>query len=275
MKKSTLLATCAFGALALSTGGAFAATAAAASAAAQPSTTIGEVVVTAERREASLQTVPEAVTAFTAKQRNLMGISTVQDITNFTPGLTYSSQTDRPAIRGVARDNNIYTTDSAVAIYYDDFYSNSTFLVGRDDMLIDQVEVLLGPQGTLYGRNAVGGLINTISKKPDTNELSGEVRAVVGNYGYTKFEGTVTGPITDKLSFRLSAYDINQTQGWLQNVVPGMPSEGGVTHDPYEDFQLQYKDDANNIWFDFNNINFKNDRGGPGQPARHADRRFI
>ncbi len=264
MRKSALLVTCAFGALSLSAGGASAAAAAASAAAAQPSTTIGEVVVTAERREANLQNVPEAVTAFTSKQRNLIGISTVQDITNFTPGLTYSSQTDRPTMRGISRNNNIYLSDSAVAIYYDDFYSNSTFLVGRDDMLIDQVEVLLGPQGTLYGRNAVGGLINTISKKPNTNELSGEVRAVVGNYGYTKFEGTVTGPINDKLSFRLSAYDINQTSGYMQNLSPGMPSEGGVTHDPYEDFQLQYKDDKTTLWFDFNNINFKNDRGGPG-----------
>ena len=67
-------------------------------------------------------------------------------------------------MRGLARNNNIYLSNSAVAIYYDDFYSTSTFLVGRDDMLIDQMEILLGPQGTLYGRNAIGGLINTISK---------------------------------------------------------------------------------------------------------------
>jgi iron complex outermembrane recepter protein len=266
MRKSALLVTCAFGALSFSAGGAFAATAAATTtaAAAQPSTALGEVVVTAERREANLQNVPEAVTAFTSKQRNLIGINTVQDITNFTPGLTYSSQLDRPAMRGISKNSNDYLADSGVAIYYDDFYSNSTFLVGRDDMLIDQVEVLVGPQGTLYGRNSIGGLINTQSKKPDTNELSGEVRAVVGNYGYTKFEGTVTGPITDHLSFRLSAYDINQDDGYFTNIVPGMRSEGGVAHDPYEDFQLQYKDDQNELWLDINNLNFKNDAGGPG-----------
>jgi len=115
-------------------------------AAAAATNTIEELVVTAERREQNLQDVPVAVTAFSAHERNIEGISTVQDITNFTPGLTYSSQLDRPVIRGLARNNNIYLSDSAVAVYYDDFYSNSTFLVGRDDMLIDQVEVLLGPQ---------------------------------------------------------------------------------------------------------------------------------
>jgi iron complex outermembrane receptor protein len=234
-----------------------------AAAAGDAGTTIGEIVVTAERREANLQEVPEAVTAFTAQDRNIKGISTVQDITNFTPGLTYSSQLDRPAMRGLARSTNQYTADSSVAVYYDDFFSNSTFLVGRDDMLIDQVEVLVGPQGTLYGRNAIGGLINTISKRPQ-DEYGGEVRAIAGNYGYTKFEATVTGPIAPHLDFRISMYDENQTQGWLQNVVPGQPSEGGIRHDPYGDVQLEYKTDSDDIWFDGYVVGFNNDRGGPG-----------
>jgi len=115
------------------------------------SNTIEELVVTAERREQNLQDVPVAVTAFSAHERAIEGINTVQDMTNFTPGLTYSSQLDRPVIRGLARNNNIYLSDSAVAVYLDDFYTNSTFLVGRDDMLIDQVEVLLGPQSVISG----------------------------------------------------------------------------------------------------------------------------
>jgi iron complex outermembrane receptor protein len=79
--------------------------------------TIEELVVTAERRSANLQDVPVAVTAFSARQRAIEGITTVQDMTNFTPGLTYSSQLDRPVIRGLARNNNIYLSDSAVAVY--------------------------------------------------------------------------------------------------------------------------------------------------------------
>ncbi len=231
--------------------------------AAASTTTIEELVVTAERRAQNLQDVPVAVTAFSARERSLEGITTVQDMTDFTPGLTYSSQLDRPVMRGLARNNNIYLSDSAVAVYLDDFFSNSTFLVGRDDMLIDQVEVLLGPQGTLYGRNAVGGLINTISKRP-SEDFGGEVRAVVGNFGYSKTEATITGPVAgiDGLTYRLSYYDLNQNQGYFRNLTG--PSEGDVRHDPYVDAQLQYKNDKNEIWFDAYTLWFDNDRGGPG-----------
>jgi iron complex outermembrane receptor protein len=231
--------------------------------AASSTTTLEELVVTAERRSASLQDVPVAVTAFSSRERALEGITTVQDMTNFTPGLTYSSQLDRPVIRGLARNNNIYLSDSAVAVYYDDFFSNSTFLVGRDDMLIDQVEVLLGPQGTLYGRNAVGGLINTISKRP-TEDFGGEVRAIVGNFGYSKIEGTVSGPVpgVEGLTYRLSAYDLNQSKGYFRNLTG--PSEGDVRHDPYFDAQLQYKTDKNELWLDAYILGFNKDRGGPG-----------
>jgi iron complex outermembrane receptor protein len=231
-------------------------------AASSSETTVGEIIVTAEKREASIQSVPIAVTAFTSKERAIQGINTVQDMTNFTPGLTYSSQLDRPVMRGLARNNNEYTSDSAVAVYYDDFFSQSTFLVGRDDMLIDQVEILLGPQGTLYGRNAVGGLINTVSKRP-SDDFNGEVRAIAGNYGYNKIEGTITGPIAGGWDFRFSAVDLNQSQGYFKDT-SGLPSEGDVRHDPYADLQLQYKGDKNEVWIDVNTLGFNNDRGGPG-----------
>jgi len=266
MKKHILLMSCACGALTLAAGGAFAAPAAAAPAPAAPAsdqaTTIGEIVVTAEKREANIQDVPMQVTAFTSHDRALKGINTVQDMTNFTPGFTYSSQLDRPAMRGLSRNNNIYLSDSSVAVYYDDIFSNSTFFVGRDDMLIDQVEILIGPQGTLYGRNAIGGLINTITRRP-TDVLSGEARVEVGNYGYSKVEGTVSGPIIGNFTFRLSALDLNQDNGYFKNLAGG-PSEGDVRHDPYVDAQVQYKDDKNEVWLDFYQVAFFNDRGGPG-----------
>ena len=271
MRKRSLLVTTAWTAMFCAGGLAHAATATATDAAtgtvssASDATTVGEIVVTAEKREANLQEVPEAVTAFTAKDRNLKGITTIQDITNYTPGLTYSSQLDRPAIRGLARSTNQYTADSSVAVYYDDFFSSSTFLVGRDDMLIDQVEVLEGPQGTLYGRNSIGGLINTISKRP-TNEYTGEIRLNEGNFDATKVEGTLAGPVpfVNNLTFRVSGYYDGQNKGYLTNVVPGAATEGGIRHDLYGDFQLEYKGDKDDIWLDTYVVGFNGDRGGPG-----------
>ncbi|HLK25043.1 MAG TPA: TonB-dependent receptor plug domain-containing protein, partial [Caulobacteraceae bacterium] len=197
------------------------------------------VVVTAEKRSANIQSVPIAVTAFTSRQRAVEGITTIQDMTDFTPGLTYSSQLDRPAMRGLSRNNNIYTSDSAVAVYDNDAFTNSTFLAGRDDMFVDQVEVLLGPQGTLYGRNSVGGLINVQSRRP-SNDWTGEIREIYGSYSYNKIEGTISGPLPiDGLKFRLSAFDLNQNDGYFKNLA-GLHSTGDVRHDPYVELQLQY-----------------------------------
>src|ERR1700712_2947936 len=85
--------------------------------------TIEELVVTAEKRAQSLQDVPVAISAFTSEKRDLVGINTVQDMTNFTPGLQYSTQTDRISLRGVGRLNNSHAADSSVAVYADGIYS--------------------------------------------------------------------------------------------------------------------------------------------------------
>ena len=224
--------------------------------------TIQEVVVTAEKRSVNIQQVPVAVTAFTAKERALIGINSVQDMTNFTPGLTYSSQLDRPVMRGLARTTNIYLADSSVGVYDNDLFTNSTFLVGRDDMIVDQVEVLLGPQNTLYGRNSIGGVINTQSRRP-SDTFGGEVRAAVGNYEYSKFEATVTGPtFIPGVNFRLSGYNVDQDRGYFKNL--SGKSFGEVHHDPYVELQLERKTDKDDMWFMAYDLSFNNDRGGPG-----------
>ena len=235
----------------------------AAASAAAPASGIAEVVVTAEKRSVNIQHVPVAVTAFTAKQRALEGINSIQDITNFTPGLTYSSQLDRPVIRGLARSTNVYAADSSVGVYDNDLFTNSTFLVGRDDMIVDQVEVLVGPQNTLYGRNAIGGVINTQSKRP-SEVFGGEVREEFGNYGANKIEGTVTGPIplVDGLSFRLSGIYDSQDEGYYKNL--SGKEIGGIHHDPYVELQVQYKGERDDVWFMMYGLQFDGDRSGPG-----------
>lgn len=260
MKKQSLLLTCAIGGLSCTSVVAHAADAKA-SAANEP-TELQEVVVTAQKRAQSVQKVPEAVTAFTAKQRAIEGITTFQDMTNFTPGLTYSTSLDRVQLRGVGRLSNDLSADAAVAIYNDDLYATSSFLVGLDDLFIDRVEIERGPQGTLYGRNAIGGLINTISKRP-TDQLSGEVRVGYANYNRTNLEGTISGPVAPNLNFRLSGYYINQADGYFKNLAG--PQQGGIIHDWYADAQLEWRPTAqDDVWVDLRPYGWHNDSSGQG-----------
>ncbi|MEJ0028804.1 MAG: TonB-dependent receptor [Rhizomicrobium sp.] len=188
--------------------------------------TIETVVVTAERREEDLQRVPAAVSAFTAKTRDLVGIKSVTDVANFTPGVSYSAGADRLSVRGVGRLTNIIGSDPGVATYSDGFYQSGTTGVNQSTLLIDRVEVLRGPQGTLYGRNSIGGAINIISARP-TDTFTAEARAGIGNYGSNFLEGTVSGPLTDWLRGRVYIDRTEQDDGYFKNVGGG-PSEGGA-----------------------------------------------
>ncbi|WP_340644924.1 TonB-dependent receptor [Phenylobacterium sp.] len=201
------------------------------------SNTIEELVITAEKREQSLQDVPVAVSAFTSEKRDLIGISSVQDITNFTPGLAYSAGTDRISLRGIGRLTNNLASEPGVATYVDGIYTSSTVEVGRSPLFVDRVEILRGPQGTLYGRNSIGGAINAISKRP-TNDFSGEIRGSYGNYNRRVLEGTVSGPITEGLRFRLGASMIKQDEGWFHNIAGG-PDEGDVRDEKYFEGQVE------------------------------------
>jgi iron complex outermembrane recepter protein len=193
------------------------------------SSLIEEIVVTAQKREESLQDVPVAITAMTAEKRDLIGVQTIEDMTNFVPGLTYDTLFDRANIRGIGRVTNAAGSDPGVALYVDGFYTSSTTSAGRSTIFNDRVEVLRGPQGTLYGRNATGGAINTVSRAPK-DEFGAEVRASYGNYDRKIVQGTVTGPITDWLRFRLTGGYIKQDEGYFNNIGPG-PDEGSVQDD--------------------------------------------
>ena len=199
-------------------------------------TTIGEIIVTAEKREQSIQKVPVAVTAFTAKTRELIGLDSLQDYTNFTPGLSYSASNDRVFLRGVGRETNTVGSDPGVATYVDGVYNAATASAAGDELFLDRTEILRGPQGTLYGRNSIGGAINAISRRP-TSSFYAEARATVGNYGVYNFEGAVSGPISDALRFRLAASRDEQDQGYFKNLAGG-PSEGGRGTSHYVEGQL-------------------------------------
>lgn len=228
-------------------------------------TTIEELVVTAERREQSLQDVPVAISAFTAENRELLGITTVQDMTNFTPGLQYSSQLDRVSLRGVGRTTNVHAADPSVSVYSDGIYTTSTVEAGKTPLFLDRVEVLRGPQATLYGRNAIAGAINLISKRP-TDEWYAEARATYANYDRRLIEGAVSGPTAiPGVNFRLAANWEKQTEGWYDNIVPGMPDEGNIIDTNIVEGQLKFDFNENfEAWMKLTLIQWRNGGGGPG-----------
>jgi iron complex outermembrane receptor protein len=135
---------------------------------ADAASTISELIVTAEKRSERLQDVPVAVTAFSAEQRSLVGIENIQDLTDYTPGLSYSSIDNRPYLRGIGRNTDNLAVASAVAIYYNGIYdgANANTILQHSDLFIDNIEIDRGPQNTLHGANSDGGTINYVSKKP-------------------------------------------------------------------------------------------------------------
>ena len=182
------------------------------------------IVITANKREETVQDVAVAVTAISADNKQELGIITVTDLTNVTPGLSYTPGNERVTLRGIGRLSNSFGADPGVANYNDGLYTPFAVLAGKDPVLIQRVEVLRGPQGTLYGRNAIGGAINTISKRP-TDDLSVEFKIGMGNFDYSNVVGAVSGPITDSLRYRVAAqreqrngvdfnYGTNETEGW-------------------------------------------------------------
>jgi iron complex outermembrane receptor protein len=230
--------------------------------------TIEELVVTAQKREQSLQDVPVAVSAFTSEKRDLIGVNTITDLTNFTPGLEYNAQNDRNTLRGIGRNTNVHAADGSVAQYSDGIYTSSTTEAGKTPLFVDRIEVLRGPQGTLYGRNSIGGAINEISKRP-TDTPFAEVRASYSNYNHTMLEAAVSGPITSNIQGRLAGDWEKQTEGWIHNIVPGQPDEGNVINEWFLEGQLQGKffDDKLDVWVKYAGGQWYNGGGGPGSQS--------
>src|ERR1700722_3455836 len=167
---------------------------------------LAEVVVTAQRREQNLQDVGTSVTAFDANTLEQLGFKDVTDIAGQVPGLQYNQYGATVTIynlRGVSQNDFSDHQEAPIAVYADDAYIGSTSPPARSLFDLQRVEVLRGPQGTLFGRNATGGLIQYLSKAPtDTPEAYLQVTG--GNFGTFGSEGALRGPISEAVSARLS-----------------------------------------------------------------------
>ncbi len=171
----------------------------------QDTNKLAEIIVTAQKREQSIEDVGIAITAFTGEQIREYGFQDSFDIARMTPGVHISGnnggQKTLFSIRGVTQNDFNDQTESPVAVYVDDGYV--AFGQGQTFGMFDlaRVEVLKGPQGTLFGRNATGGLVHFVTNQP-TQELGGFADVTYGSYNQIRFEGAVGGPIAPGLSVR-------------------------------------------------------------------------
>ena len=184
----------------------------------------GDIVITATRRNEALSDVPMAVSAVTAQQLELTGASDVRQLNQVAPSLLVSS-TSSEAGAGVARIRGIGTVgdnpglESSVGIFIDGVYRSRTGVGLTELGALDRIEVLRGPQGTLFGRNTSAGLISIITAKPRfQTEVSGQVD--IGNYDLRRVEVSATGPITDNIAARIDGVWMRR-DGFLHDVISG------------------------------------------------------
>ena len=190
-----------------------------------------EIVVTAQKREQSIQDVGIAISAWSGDQIDALGFESSLDIADLTPGVfragSIAGQTSLFSIRGVVQNDFLDSTESPVAVYIDEGYvpMNQGHTFAMFD--IERVEILKGPQGTLFGRNATGGLVHSITRKP-TREFEAYGKGGYGSYDQFRFEGAVSGPLSETVSGRVSGM-YNRHGAVLNNNYP-LGAEGAARY---------------------------------------------
>ncbi|MDB5975305.1 MAG: outer rane receptor protein [Nevskia sp.] len=185
---------------------------------------VEEIVVTAQKREESIQDVPIAITAFSADKLDALGIQSAQDLDRITPGLTITNAAgfNVAFLRGIGTDAFLPGADTSVPFYVDGVpllgAQGSSDTLGR----VTRVEVLKGPQGTLFGRNATGGAINIITPDP-SDELSGDVDVEIGNYAQRKAMLYANVPIAKGLAASISGFASDQRNFYTNTAGPIIP----------------------------------------------------
>jgi iron complex outermembrane recepter protein len=185
---------------------------------------IEEIIVTANKRDENLQNVPISITAFSQDQLDKRGATGLEGIQESTPNLNFSLQSAgqnvaRVTLRGIGTETLVGAGDPGIALHIDGVYVGRNSAAAGDIFDMERVEVLRGPQGTLYGRNATGGSVNFITKKP-TDQVEGSAEVTYGNYDTIRARGVVNVPLSDTLSARINL-STDSHSGYIENLFTG------------------------------------------------------
>ncbi len=206
---------------------------------------LADIVVTAQKREQSLQRVGISVTAVTGEQILQRGVSDSIDLIVQTPSVdNYSpygpGSSANIVIRGIGLNDFGEGNEAPVTVYVDEFYIVNVPAVDFALFDLERAEILRGPQGTLFGRNSTGGLVNYVTAKP-THKLEGYVKGTLARFGEVKVEGAVNAPISDTLSARLSFLS-HHSDGYIRNLNPEFADrKGGAAGTDAVRAQLRYE----------------------------------
>jgi iron complex outermembrane receptor protein len=193
--------------------------------------TLNDIIVTAQRKEERLQDVGISVTALSSNQLQEMAVTNATDLVRAVPSLklnAFSSSAVVWNVRGVSQNDYGDQQEPPVAVYQDDSYSSSINTASFPTFDLARVEVLRGPQGTLFGRNATGGAIQFISNKP-TKEFEGYATETIGSFNKHIYEAAVSGPLLDNLQGRLAGIK-DDDSGYITDVAPGEANFGASRH---------------------------------------------
>ncbi|GAA6153061.1 TonB-dependent receptor [Pseudoteredinibacter isoporae] len=215
----------------------------------QASSLLEEVVVTAQKREQNLQDVPISISAFSGDSLKEMGAESISDIGRATAGVEMNNESVTQAnynVRGIQTDDFTVGSDPAIALYVDGVYAarGAGAEIPLED--VERIEILKGPQGTLFGRNATGGAIHYITKKPG-DEAERAINLSLGNYGKKKASFVINQPISDTVAARLSG-TVNSRNGYLNNVngpdlndVDSQSVRGSIRWDASDDTEVIWR----------------------------------
>jgi len=245
------------------------AAAAAATAAAAPAEGLTDIVVTAERRDVSLQQAPLSVSAITSETLKAANINDITGLNGTVPGLVVAKSGGGEriiTIRGVGSETPENTnTQPGVSYHIDGVYIFNSIAASAAFIDVAQVEVLRGPQGTLFGQGSTGGTINVVSIEPSTDSVSGNVNAGYGNYNYMEGSGALNVPLSDTLAVR-GAFQFTKHDGYAHATeVPGTRKYDLDDQDE-TGWRLGAKwQPASNFSIVLNTVQFTSNTNGPAQ----------